>query len=85
MADNMVDIHANKVGPSGRPVVMVMAATSVPLDKLTAVIQRQVTRNVDLRNKLGLKACPGCAASGIDLDIRHKFDHVLQVDLNKVG
>ena len=85
MSDNIVDIHANKIGPSGRPIVVVSAAPSVSLDKLTAVIQRQVTRNVDLRDKLGLKACPGCAASGIDLDIRHRFDHVLQVDLSKGG
>ena len=83
MSDNLVDIQANKVGPSGRPIVIVSAAASVPLDRLTAVIQKQVTRNSDLRNKLGLKACPGCAASGMDLDIRHRFDHVLQVDLNK--
>jgi hypothetical protein len=82
-SDNIVDIHAHKVGPSGRPVVMVMASPTISLDKLTAVIQKEVTRNTDLRTKLGLKACTGCAASGVDLDIRHRFDHVLRVDLSR--
>jgi hypothetical protein len=80
-----VDIAVNKMGPSGRPVAMITAASSVPLDKLSAVIQREITRNDNLRTKLGLKACPACAASGIDLDIRHRFDHVLRVNLNQGG
>ena len=57
---------------------------AVSLDKLSGVMQREITRNVNLRKKLGLKACTGCI-SGMDLDIRHNFDHVMQVDLNKVG
>ena len=85
VADSIVDIQINKVGPSGRPVAIVTAAAAVPLDKLTSAIQKEVTRNVDLRNKLGLKGCPACAASGIDLDIRHRFDHVLRVDLGRIG
>jgi hypothetical protein len=55
------------------------------LDKLVSVIQKEVTRNTDLLSKLGLKACPACAASGMDLNIRHRFDHVLNVNLGKVG
>jgi hypothetical protein len=84
-SDNMVDIQINKVGASGRPVATILASPSISLDKLTGIIQKQVTRNTDLRTKLGLKGCAGCAASGIDLDIRHRFDHVLTVDLGKVG
>ena len=84
-SDNVVDIQVNKVGPSGRPVAVVTASSSISLERLTGAIQRAVTRNTDLRTKLGLKGCAGCAASGIDLDIRHRFDHVLQVDLGKVG
>jgi len=80
MADT-IDIQATKQGPSGRPAVMVLAPEAVAFDKLSAVIQREITRNVDLRKKLGLKACPSCAASGIDIDIRRRFDHVLQVKL----
>jgi hypothetical protein len=80
MADT-IDIQATKQGPSGRPAVMVLAPEGIAFEKLSAVIQREITRNVDLRKKLGLKACTGCAASGIDLDIRRRFDHVLQVKL----
>jgi len=83
--DTVVDIQINKVGPSGRPVAVVTASPTIPLDKLTSTIQRAVTRNTDLRAKLGLKGCQGCAASGIDLDIRHRFDHVLQEDINAIG
>jgi hypothetical protein len=85
VADSTVDIQINKAGPSGRPVAIVTAPASVALDKLTSVIQREITRNSDLRTKLGLKGCPACAASGIDLDIRHRFDHVLRVDLGGIG
>lgn len=83
--EHIVEIQINKVGGSGRPAAKVLASPSISLDKLTSVIQREVTRNTDLRTKLGLKGCAGCAASGIDLDIRHRFDHVLKVDLGKVG
>jgi len=83
--DNIVDIQINKVGPLGRPVAVVTASPTIPLDKLTATIQRAVTRNTDLRAKLGLKGCHGCASSGIDLDIRHRFDHVLREDVTKIG
>ena len=84
-SDQLVDIQINKVGFSGRPVATVLASPSISLRELTKVIQKEVTRNTDLRTKLGLKGCAGCAASGIDLDIRHRFDHVLRVDLSKVG
>lgn len=80
MAD-YVDIHVNKIGPTGRPVAVVIAPEGAPFDKLSSLIQKEITRNDDLRKKLGLKACLGCAASGIDLDIRHRFDHVLRANL----
>lgn len=80
-SSDYVDIQINKVGPSGRPVAVVTTSPSVSLDKLTTTIQKEITRNTDLRTKLGLKGCPACAASGIDLDIRHRFDHVLRVNL----
>ena len=54
MADT-IDIQATKQGPSGRPAVMVLAPEALAFDKLSAVIQREITRNVDLRKKLGLK------------------------------
>jgi len=80
----LADIQITKSGISGRPSAMVMVDPGVSLDKLAGMLQKELTRNNDLRKKLGLKACPGCV-SGMDLDIRHRFDHVLRVDLNQVG
>jgi hypothetical protein len=82
-SDNMVDIHLDKEGPSGRPVAMVTASHSISLDKLTGAIEKAVTRNTDLRASLGLKPCTTCI-SGMNIYIRERFDHVLQVDLDKV-
>lgn len=84
-SDNVVDIHIDKTGPFGRPVATVVASPSISLDKLAGVIQKAVTRNTDLRTKLGLKACPACAASGMDWNIRQRFDEVVHVDLGKIG
>ena len=81
---SLADIQINKSGPSGRPTATITVDAGVSLDKLSGVLQREITRNVNLRKKLGLKACAGCI-SGMDFDIRHRFDHVIQVDLNKVG
>lgn len=80
-SENTVDVLINKEGPSGRPMVMVMASPSTSLDKLTGAIQKAVTRNEDLRRKLGLKGCPACAASGVHLHILDRFDEVLRVNL----
>jgi hypothetical protein len=78
--ENVVDIYVKKKGPSGRPVAMVMASPSIPLDKVASAIQNAVTRNTDLLTKLGLKSCPACI-SGLDLDFRHRWDDVIRVDL----
>lgn len=83
-SSSMVDIGIHKIGPTGRPMASVVIDSGVSLDKLSSVLQKEVTRNTDLRKKLGLKACLACT-SGMDLDIRHRFDKVLQVDLNRVG
>ena len=80
-ASDYVDIQINKVGPSGRPVAVVSTSAGVSLEKLNGLVLKEITRNTDLRTKLGLTACPACAASGFDLDIRRRFDHVLRVNL----
>lgn len=81
---SLADIQINKSGASGRPSVTVNVDSGVSLDSLVAVLQKELTRNVNFRKKLGLKACTGCI-SGLDLDIRHRFDHVIRVDLNQIG
>src|SRR5690349_7124909 len=48
-----VDIQINKVGPSGRPVAVVLAPEGATFDRLSSLIQKEITRNDDLRKKLG--------------------------------
>lgn len=79
-----VEIMVSKGGPAGRPIATVFVDPAAPLNAVGATIQRNLTRNVDLLKRLGLKACPACI-SGFDFDIRHRFEEVMQVDLEKVG
>lgn len=84
VAQSLANIQISKSGASGRPAATVLVDAGVSLDKVVGLVQREITRNNSLRKKLGLKACTACI-SGMDLDIRHRFDHVIQVDLNKIG
>jgi hypothetical protein len=77
-----VDIMVSKGGPAGRPIATIFVDSAAPLSAVGATIQKNLTRNVDLLKRLGLKACPACI-SGFDFDIRHRFEEVMQVDLEK--
>ena len=79
-----VDIMVSKAGPAGRPIVTAFIDPAASLAAASATIQKNVTRNADLLKRLGLKACPACI-SGFDFDIRHRFEEVMQVDIEKVG
>lgn len=83
-AKSIADVQISKAGPNGRPVAVISVDPSVSIDKVTAAVQKNITRNRDILKKFGLKACQGCI-SGFDLDIRHKFEHVMQVDLEQIG
>ncbi|HXS97111.1 MAG TPA: hypothetical protein VN736_21090 [Candidatus Limnocylindrales bacterium] len=74
----------SKAGPSGRPHATVYVDASVSLAAAGATLQKNVTRNADLLKRLGLKACPACI-SGLDWDIRQRFEEVMQVDLEKAA
>jgi hypothetical protein len=78
-----VDIMVSKGGPAGRPIAAVFVDSTAPLAAVGATIQKNLTRNADLLKRLGLKACPACI-SGFDFDIRHRFEEVMQVELEKV-
>jgi hypothetical protein len=82
-SDYLVDFHVRKAGAFGRPEVMVLAPAAIPLDKLTALLQKTVTSNTDLRAKLGLKGCGPCASSGFHVHLWEKFDDVVRADLRK--
>jgi len=73
------EIRINKVGPGGGPYAEILVDPKVSADQLSAIVQK-VTRDKDLLRKLGLKACPACK-SGFDINIRDRFEHVLQVDV----
>ena len=79
-----VDIMVSKAGPAGRPIAAVFIDPAAPLSAVGATIEKNLTRNADLLKRLGLKACPACI-SGFDFDIRHRFEAVMQVELEKVG
>jgi hypothetical protein len=82
-SDHLVEFQVSKKGPFGTPSVRVIAPASASLDKVAVALQKMVTSNSDLRTKLGLKGCGGCASSGFHVDIWNKFENVLQADLRK--
>jgi hypothetical protein len=84
MSAHNVEIMVNKNGPAGRPVATIVVDPSASLAAVGGTIQKHVTRNADLLKRLGLKACGTCI-SGFDLDIRHRFEEVMRVELEKVA
>jgi hypothetical protein len=79
-----VDVQVMKKGPNGRPSAEVLVDPSVQLNQVSGLVQKHITRNVDLLRKVGLRACPACI-SGMDIWIRHRFDDVIRIDMQKVG
>jgi hypothetical protein len=79
-----VEIQVSKAGPVGRPIATIFVDSSSSLAAVGATIQKNLTRNADVLKRLGLKACPACI-SGFDFDIRHRFEEVMQVDLERIG
>ena len=74
-------VHISKVGCcGGRPSATVLVDPKANLEDITGAIQKNVTRNKDLLKKLGLKACAGCI-SGFDIDIRHRYDIDMHVQV----
>lgn len=71
-------ILVNKVGRSGRPSALLLIEPGVPTDTIAGLLQKNLTRNTDLLKKLGLKGCLACM-SGMDIDIRHRYDIDLRV------
>ena len=79
-----VDIMVSKNGPAGRPIATLYVDPTASLSAVGATVQKHVTRNADLLRRLGLKACPACI-SGMDFDLRHRFEEIMQVELERVG
>ena len=82
MSTNFAEIRVRKSGPNGVPLAEVLVGGNVSTTQLAAILQR-VTRDKDLLKKVGLKACPNCK-SGFDINIRERFEQILQVDMREI-
>lgn len=71
-----ITIAATKAGRAGRPAVEIVFDPGTKLDDILAA-QKRVFADKALARKIGLKFCGGCY-SGLDLDIKQKFENVLQ-------
>ncbi len=79
-AKGTADIKISKVGSDGPPTLEVLVSENLPINQVTSALQKNVTRNVDLRRRFGLGACTACI-SGFDISIRQRFEEVLKVNL----
>jgi hypothetical protein len=71
-----ITIAATKSGRGGRPAVEIVFDAGTKLDDILSA-QKRVFADKALAKKIGLKFCGGCY-SGLDLDIKQKFENVLQ-------
>ena len=71
-----ITISATKSGRAGRPAVEIAFDPGTSLDDILAA-QRKVFADKALARKIGLTFCGGCY-SGLDLDIRQKFENIVQ-------
>ena len=71
-----ITISATKAGRAGRPAVEIAFDPGTSLDDILAA-QRKVFADKALARKIGLTFCGGCY-SGLDLDIRQKFENIVQ-------
>jgi hypothetical protein len=71
-----ISISATKSGRSGRPAVDIIFDAGTKLDDILAA-QRRVFEDKALAKKIGFKFCGGCY-SGLDLDIKQKFENIVQ-------
>ena len=78
----MADIRVTKAGPNGKPLAEISLDNGFNTAHLGALVQK-VTRDKDLLKKVGLRACGACK-SGFDINIRDRFEQVVQVNLKEI-
>jgi hypothetical protein len=86
MADHQkgdVEIRVARVGPTGKPYAEILTDQSIDVAHLGTIIEK-VTRDKDLRDKLGLGACGACK-SGFDFNLRDRFEEVIKFNLKDLG
>jgi hypothetical protein len=74
MPTETIEIRLSKKGRHGRPYAEILTPAKTTLDDL---VRAQKTMFTDGLKALGLRACPFCR-SGLDFDIREKYDKVIQ-------
>lgn len=79
----MAEIRISKTGPNGKPVAEVLVDKNMNVSSMGGLLQ-SITRNKDLLRKVGLKSCGGCK-SGFDINIRDRFEEVIQVNMKEIG
>jgi len=70
-----ITISATKAGRYGKPAVEIAFDAGTKLDDILAA-QKTVFADKRLAKAIGLKFCGGCY-SGLDLDIKQKFEQVV--------
>src|SRR6516162_5940416 len=78
-----VDILVSRVGPNGKPYAEIMVDEGLNVSHLGSIIEK-VTRDKQLREKLGLGACGACK-SGFDFNLRDRFEEVIHFNLSDLG
>jgi hypothetical protein len=73
------DVYITAKGTPGGPSAQLAVDSKITSAQLSDLIQ-QVTTNKDVLTAAGLRACGGCK-SGLDINIRNRFDKVIQVTL----
>ena len=71
-----ISITATKAGRLTRPAVLITFDPGTSLDDILAA-QRKVFADKELARTIGFTFCGGCY-SGLDLDIRQKFETIVQ-------
>jgi hypothetical protein len=67
---------ATKTGRFGGPAAEIAFDPGTKLDEILAA-QKRVFEDRALARLIGLRFCPGCY-SGLDLDIRQKYENIVQ-------
>ena len=71
-----ITITASKAGRFGGPAVQIAFDPGTKLDDILAA-QKKIFEDKGLAKLIGIKFCPGCY-SGLDFDIRQKYENVVQ-------
>ncbi len=74
-----VEVRVSKKGPTGGPHAEVLVDGKITASQLGALVQN-VTTNKAVLSAAGLRACGGCK-SGLDLNIRDRFQQTINVQL----